>query len=169
MQQQIPPQPIQQPPQYNPGYNPSQNKEIPIWVKVISVFFYIQFAGVAVGLIFLLINVIRLSKMTSALVSTGMVLIYFPVLIGLAVLLFFIARGLWKGKNWTRKGAIILSTIVGVIYILVTIFFVSFLSTVLSLLGGGAVLGILRAVIVIGISAFIAIYLSTKKVKETFH
>ncbi len=167
MEQQLPPQPQAQ----SIVYNPPQNKEIPVGAKIISVFFYIQVTGLIIATVLFLINFI--SSLATTGVGTGapiMLLISSLVFIAVTVLLFFIARGLWKGKNWTRIGAIILSIIVTVLYLLVVVFFLALLSTVLGMLGGGGVMAIIRTIITLGISTFIWAYLGfNKKVKEAFN
>jgi len=104
MEQQIPPQPIQQPSQYNP----TQNKEAPVGVKIISILSY-----VGVG-IFLIMPILMMFLFTSFGGSTfGAIagVVNFIVFIPLAVLSFFIARGLWRGQKWSRIIMIVFSII----------------------------------------------------------
>jgi uncharacterized membrane protein (DUF2068 family) len=50
--------------------------------------------------------------------GTGMLIFLAIILLALAVLSFFVARGLWKAKSWARITAIILS-ILGVIFAII--------------------------------------------------
>ena len=76
-------------------------KKAPIGVKIISIYYYILFA-----LILILLRGVLYSALTT----------FFFLFV--AVLGFFLGRGLWKGKNWSRIAAIIFSIlgIVSLIY-----------------------------------------------------
>jgi uncharacterized membrane protein HdeD (DUF308 family) len=103
-------------------------KSIPTGVKVISVLDYIGAGLFALfGVIMLIVGIIALANpsflqdtpdvfLTSIAGFIGiLMLIGGIILIGLSVLSFFVARGLWKGKNWARIVSIIFAGI-GVIF-----------------------------------------------------
>ncbi len=94
----------------------AEQKGVPTGVKVISVLYYI-----GAGLLFLLglaaifgagAFVTMLSQLGPlAALGTGMFIVMGIIMIGLAVLSFFIARGLWNGRSWARIVAIILAAL----------------------------------------------------------
>lgn len=94
-------------------------KNVPTLVKVISVLFYI---GAVLLLIFGLLSLVGAGAMGSVasaipiltILGSGLFVVLGIILIALAVLYFFIGRGLWKGQSWARIVAIILS-IIGVV------------------------------------------------------
>jgi uncharacterized membrane protein (DUF2068 family) len=103
--------------------------ESPLGVKVISIIYYILAGLYILFALFLIIFSNRLA--TSAVVSNALdysaigtvavVIIVFGIfLIGLAVLEFFVARGLWRVKNWARILAIILA-IIGMVILVFSI------------------------------------------------
>lgn len=64
-----------------------------------------------------------------SLVGTGFFIMIGIIALALAVLTFFVARGLWKGKKWARIVAIILAAL-GIINSITN-------------LGGGTIIGVL--------------------------
>jgi len=84
------------------------SKEMPLGVKIISVLTYIgAVLGFLLGIMFLLgANLINDSKLAPAIITTIGVLF---LVIG--AFSFFIARGLWKGKNWARIVVIVFSAL----------------------------------------------------------
>lgn len=88
-------------------------KEVPVGVKIISVLGYIG----AVLVLLLGIGMIAGAGFIAsfleglAILGAGLFVGLGIVLIALAVLGFFMARGLWKGQNWARILTIIFSGI----------------------------------------------------------
>ncbi|QQG38898.1 MAG: hypothetical protein HYS32_00320 [Candidatus Woesearchaeota archaeon] len=85
-------------------------KKMPLGVKLVSIWFYIIAVLLVIGavLAFTGSNFIpqNLPGILGAVaIALGAFLLVF------AVLYFFIARGLWKGRNWARIVAIILAVI----------------------------------------------------------
>ena len=85
--------------------------ELPLWIKVISIMYYISAAmGLLVG-ITLLISSDALGKLTeyytaaSQISGTALSLL----ILGTGVLEFFVGRGLWKKQKWARMVAIIIA------------------------------------------------------------
>ena len=128
------------------------NKQPPIGVKIISDLGYIETALTAL----LAIAAIFASQFASYLLPIPSIIkSAFPfigiLLLAFAVLSFFIARGLWKGKNWTRILTIIFA-ILGI------------LSTIVSLFSGR-----FSSIIQLAIYGWIAYYLiANKEVKAFF-
>jgi hypothetical protein len=91
-------------------------KEVPTIVKIISILNYIGagFAGLVAVMLFvgsgflgtLLASIPALATIPylSLIGTLGSALFIFAgiMLLGMAVLSFFMARGLWRGKNWAR-------------------------------------------------------------------
>lgn len=86
-------------------------KEAPIGVKIISVLYYIG-AGISLlGAIFMFFGGSFLSQyMLSSILGGAFVLLGF-FMVGLAVLSYFIARDLWRLKNWARIIVIVFSAL----------------------------------------------------------
>ena len=92
------------------------SKAMPTGVKVISVLYYIGAAlCVLFALLFLAgagyIGAILKSVPALSILGTGFFVFLGILLVGIGVLYFFIARGLWKGKNWARIVVIIFSSL----------------------------------------------------------
>ena len=89
-------------------------KSVPAGVKVISVLYYI---GSIFGLLFALLFFFGAGAISSftdqipvlSAFGTGLFIIAGVITLAFSILGFFVARGLWKGKNWTRIFVIILS------------------------------------------------------------
>ncbi len=95
------------------------DKVIPTGVKIISVLYYISAAFLVLGGILVTVgssflgSVAEYGNVSSSLgVGVGV------FLIALAVLNFFIARGLWKGQSWARIISIVFNVlgVLGAIY-----------------------------------------------------
>jgi len=89
-------------------------KEIPIGVKIISILYYISAGFAVLFAIFLFVGFAFLSTLMpflTAISAWGYILVVFCAIIVLAfsVLSFFIAKGLWKAKNWARMLVIVFS------------------------------------------------------------
>ena len=85
-------------------------KTTPALVKVISILYYVSMGSLVIIAIgsFFVFEELNLAILISS------------VLIFLAALSFFIARGLWKGKNWARILVIIfaiLNFIIGIMFL----------------------------------------------------
>ena len=109
-------------------------KEVPVSVRIISILFFVVsvvlfFSTIVYVYNFFLVTApLPVSDGLSVDVSSagGMMLaVMIPGVIlfmGIAILSFFIGMGLWRGKNWARIAAlvlsllIVLSSIVGIIY-----------------------------------------------------
>jgi hypothetical protein len=92
-------------------------KEIPILVKIIAVIGYI---GAVVFLLLGISLIIGAGAIAALLansfpiiagIGAGLFIVVGIVVLALAVLYFFVSRGLWNGKSWARITLIILSSI----------------------------------------------------------
>jgi hypothetical protein len=102
---------------------------VPLGIKIISVFFY---ALAIVYALFGLFAIISSNGVAESIVLAGgfdssivsslsiAIVIFGLIIIALAILEFFIARGLWKLKTWARVLAIILS-ILGLLIVITSI------------------------------------------------
>ena len=96
------------------GKNMVDKKQVPTGVKVISVLYYI---GAFLGVIFGILSIFgagMISSVASKIPLIGVMgsvlfIIVGVILLCLGILSFFVARGLWKAKNWARIVAIIFS------------------------------------------------------------
>jgi len=128
----------------------NQMKHVPGGVKIISVLYYIgAFLGVISGILFIFASGL-IGSALGILASLG----YFAgiIFIGLGVFGFFVARGLWKGKNWSRIVAIIFASL-------------GTLTAALSMIQGEIVSNIFGLVINFAIGGYL---LFSSKVKEAF-
>ncbi len=91
------------------------SNQMPVLVKVISVLYYIGAVLSAIFGILMLIGagILDLSSLIPFL-GAGLFIVGAIIFIALAVLGFFVGRGLWNGKNWARIVAIVLA-VLGVI------------------------------------------------------
>jgi len=159
--------------QQNPN-NKLQIKEVPVVVKIISVIYYISAALLLVAFILLI------GGLDFKFLASIFILVF---LLGLAILCFFIGKGLWKGDS----GAKIVAIIISILTIVITIALIIILSILskhfanpmndISSLGNiQNILNIFdirkfipKSIIFIVINAFIAGYLLfNKRVKEAF-
>lgn len=115
---------------------PSSMSGVPVGAKIISVLYYIgAVASVIVGILLLVgagfigSYVEDLSVPGVAMLGTAMFIVGGIILIALAVLEFFVGRGLWKGRNWARIVAIVLA-ILGIISAILSIIQASYGSIV---------------------------------------
>jgi len=105
---------------------PVEAKTVPTGVKIISVFYYISAAlGVLFGIMFI-IGAGLLGSMLSQIpmlgfLGSGLFIIGGIIMIGMSVLSFFIARGLWKARQWARIVTIIFACLGLLTAILLTI------------------------------------------------
>lgn len=148
----------------------TNTKSIPVGVKVIAILYYIGAVIsilAAIGLIVVMATVGSISgaietagaeqglQLTDAIpggaILSSIAIVGIIVMIALAVLLFFIGRGLWKGKSWTRIAVIIISAIGAV-------------SAIVSIIGGefGAIVSLIIHAIIGGYLLF------SKTVKQAF-
>ncbi len=133
------------------------DKEVPVGVKIISVLYYIWAVLFAIlGILFIVgagfIGTIAQSIPLLALFGAGLFIVLAIILILFAILFFFIGRGLWKARQWSRILVIIFS-ILGI------------LSAIMGMIQGKIVSNIFGLII----SALIGGYLLfSKSVKEAF-
>lgn len=129
-------QPVSQNPVQSAPVQGIVKKSAPVGVKIISILYYI---GAAVGLIFGLSLMFGGGALSTLLGGLGILfgslfIILGIILIGFAVLSFFIGRGLWKAQKWARIVAIIFGIL-------------GFLGGVFSLVGGSIGAGIVNILI----------------------
>ncbi len=118
--------------------------EVPTGVKVISVLYYI---GAVLELLFAVLLFVGAGTIASKIpligaIGSGLFIIVGVVLIGLAVLSFFVGRGLWKAQKWSRIVAIIFA-VLGVLFAVLGMVQGQVASNVVSLVISGAVGGYL--------------------------
>ena len=130
-------------------------KNVPLGVKIISILYYIGaaifvFAGlllIVFGVLFLInssliISTESLPEFISSASNVSFAILLMGIIICLvAILEFFIARGLFKGKLWTKVLVVVFS-IVGVITGLLSVFSRNF-SGIINILFSGLVGGYL--------------------------
>jgi len=100
----------------------------PVGVKIVSIIYYIQVALFIIMGLFMLFGakrmtdvVIAASPMLGEFVNVFLIRIVGIFLIALAVVIFIIARAIWKLKQWGRIVAIIFA-IFGIISVLISMF-----------------------------------------------
>lgn len=118
--------------------------EAPTGVKVISVLYYI---GAAVELLLAILLFIGAGTIASKIpfigaIGAGLFVVIGALLIGLAVLSFFVGRGLWKAQKWARIVAIIFA-VIGVLFAVLGMVQGQIASNVISLAISGAIGGYL--------------------------
>jgi len=101
-------------------------KEAPTGVKVISVLYYITaFAYGLLGLLLLfgssIMGTIASQIPWLALISAGLFIVVGILLLGIAILIFFVGRNLWQLKSWARTVVLIFSGI-GALSALIAVF-----------------------------------------------
>lgn len=155
-------------------------KEIPVLVKIMSIFDYIYGGLLSLyGLLFLGLGAAAFSiieylvvspesaELSSISLSLGTIVLIGGILVlCLGILLIFTGVGLWKGRNWARISQIVLSFVAITFLIIISIInFVVFKiispEVVIGTIMGGGV-----NIIVLGAIAFYL--LLNKKVKEVF-
>ncbi len=118
--------------------------DVPTGVKIISVLYYI---GAAFELLLAIALFIGAGTIASKIpligaLGSGLFIIAGVVLIGLAVLSFFVGRGLWKAQKWSRIVAIIFA-VLGVLFAVIGMIQGQVASNIISLVISGAVGGYL--------------------------
>jgi hypothetical protein len=136
---------------------PAGGKSVPTLVKVISVLYYIGAAFSVLFAVLLFVGAGSIGALLSEVpllgsIGAGFFIVLGIIFIALAVLDFFIARGLWKGKNWAR----IVAVIFAVLGVLMAIFGMV----------GGAIGSNLFSLIINGLIGYYLLF--TKQVKEAF-
>ena len=91
-------------------------REAPVSVKIISVLYYIGAAFSLIGALALLFGsaafVSKIPEMGMfVLLGTGALIALGIILLAMAILDYFIARGLWRGQSWSRILVIILAAL----------------------------------------------------------
>jgi hypothetical protein len=96
----------------------NSSKQVPTGVKIISVLYYI---GAVASLLFGILMIVGagalgalIENIPFAALFGGLFVVLGIVMIALAVLSFFIGRGLWKGQKWARI-IVIIFAILGLI------------------------------------------------------
>ena len=119
------------------------NGQVPIGVKIISVLYYIGAVFELIFGILLFVGAGALKTKIPFLAVLGPFLIIGGiVLVGLAVLSFFVGMGLWKGQKWSRIVAIIF-TALGVLLSIVGMVQGNIASNIFSLVVSAAIGGYL--------------------------
>ena len=108
-------------------------KNIPLGIKILSILGYIA-AGFSV--IFALLFFIGAGFVANIpgleAFGAGIIIFFGIILLGLGVLDFFIARGLWKGQNWARI-LLIIFMILGIVYALGILFIGQVIASLLNI------------------------------------
>jgi len=106
---------------------------IPVWIKVISVIYFIYaFLNVLAGIsitffgnrLDVILADIGLSMTLAMLTVVGL------FVAALGVFYFFVGKELWKGKSWARIAAMILSSVSGLFYLINLFYVVDFFAVV---------------------------------------
>ena len=117
--------------------------QVPTGVKVISVLYYIGAVFELIFGILLFVGSGTLKTKVPFLAFLGPFLIIGGiVLVGLAVLSFFVGRGLWKGQKWSRIVAIVFA-VLGVLLAIVGMVQGSIASNIVGLVVSAAIGGYL--------------------------
>lgn len=131
----------------------------PGWVKAISIWYYIGAAFLALlGLAMILggsflgtlLSTVPGAEAVSSALIGGVIIVVGVIVLGIAVLYFFIGKGLWKGKNWARIVAIVFAAL-------------GFLGSISSLISGN-----ISSIVMLVIDGFIAWYLIFSKEAKAF-
>lgn len=122
----------------------ADKNNIPLGVKILSVLAYIAAAfSVIFALLFIIGAGFIINIPAFAIFGTGIFILLGIIMLGFAVLDFFVARGLWKGRNWARIFMIIVSCI-GIVLALVSLFSVeSLVYAILNIVINGLIAGYL--------------------------
>ena len=121
-------------------------KEIPTIVKVISVLYFIgAFLNViaGIGLLFLgnmfgmPLDDFGISMTLAMLTVVGL------FVIALGVFYIFVGKNLWRGKDWARTAAIIISSVSGLFYLVNMIYAIDFFAAVFLIIDVAILLSLL--------------------------
>ena len=116
---------------------------VPTGVKIISVLYYIGAVLELILGIALFFGAGALKTKVPFLAFLGPFLIIGAViLIGLAVLSFFVGRGLWKAQKWSRIVAVIFA-VIGVLFAIIGMIQGNIASNIVGLVGSAAIGGYL--------------------------
>ena len=131
-------------------------KEIPVGVKIIAILYFIGailslFAGIGMFIGAGPMSAIPLGIPGLTAMGAGLFIGLGLLMIGLAVLGFFVGLGLWKGQAWARIVAIILA-ILGII------------SAIISMIGGNVAANIVGLIINLVVGAYLIMNNEVKKV-----
>ncbi|MDD5700302.1 MAG: hypothetical protein PHH00_03905 [Candidatus Nanoarchaeia archaeon] len=100
-----------------------EDRKIPLGVKVISVIVYIGSALLLFdALVYVFYGITGESLSSEVSASKAVLFIASAIFVALAVLAFFVARGLWKGKNWARIVVVVFS-ILEIVMIIAAFFY----------------------------------------------
>ncbi|MFH1683038.1 MAG: hypothetical protein ABIA37_04540 [Candidatus Woesearchaeota archaeon] len=96
-----------------------KTKQIPTGVKAISIFYYVSVGFMALAGLILMLGAGAFTQMTAELpfvnvlgaLGSALFIGIAIVLLAIAVLVFFVARGLWKLQNWARITAIVFAAL----------------------------------------------------------
>jgi len=119
-----------------------KSRKTPTGVKIISVLNYIgSVISLIVGIILILGAKMISNLLPSLLPSTGLIITLGVLFIALAILSFFIARGLWQGKKWARTLTLIF-IVIGIISALYNLIYLmgiveNIISLIIDLVIGG--------------------------------
>jgi len=121
-----------------------EGQTMPTGVKVISILYYI---GAALELLFAILLFVGAGTIASKIpiigaLGAGLFVVLGVILIGLAVLSFFVGRGLWKGQKWSRIVAIIFAAL-GVLFGIIGMVQGQIVSNIVGLVISGAIGGYL--------------------------
>ena len=150
-----------------------QLKDAPFWIKVLAIFYYILSVLGVIGFVAVIING-DINFLNRLLIT---VLILLP-----STLFFFTGKGLWKGENWSRTLAIVISSFIAItliVFMIILYFLSKRINQNLDEYTFGNLNNLLdivdmkkfvpKAIIGVGINLIIVLYLFlNKRVKEFF-
>lgn len=127
-------------------------KDIPVWVKVISVLYWIAAVLFIIGGLAMIFGAsVMASIMPLFAMFSGLIILAGIIMIALGILDIFIALGLWKGQKWAWIIAIVFAII-------------GFVGAIVSIAGGN--FGEIASLIIHGLIGSYLIW--SKKVKAVF-
>ena len=101
-------------------------KEIPVWIKVISVYYFIiAFFSIIAGvyiLAFKQFSLLILEDYGLPIASPGMLAGIGVLVVAIGAFYVFVGKNLWNGKNWARIATILICSL-GVLYSLANLFY----------------------------------------------
>ncbi len=123
------------------------SKELPTGVKVISILYYIGAAlGAIVGIMLFIgagsLEILAQQNPALANFGPGFAVVMGIIFLALAVLGFFVGRGLWTVQHWARITSIILA-VLGVVFAVISLIagdFISIISLAVHAVIGGYLL-----------------------------